>query len=229
MPAYNAEKTLASVFHGIPAAAAARVLLVDDASTDKTVDLARQLNISVKVHPQNRGYGANQKTCYAWALQEGADIVVMLHPDGQYSPAHLLELTQPLISGQADMVMGSRMMVRADARKGGMPWWKYGSNIFLGKIANMMTAQQLQDWHSGYRAYTRQTLLETDFTNNPDGFAFDIAMALKALQRRKVIKEIPIATRYFPEASSIGLGASIVYGLNFLRELIIFRVNSLLK
>ncbi len=218
LPAYNAEKTLVRTFEEIPPRYQERVILVDDASQDGTVELAKQLGLMVFQHQVNKGYGANQKTCYKQALQLGADIVVMLHPDHQYDAAIIPKLVQPIQAGAADAVFGSRML-GGDPMGGGMPWWKYLANIFLTSIANIVFGRYLTEIHSGFRAYSRGYLERVRFEDNSDGFVFDTEIITQGMSTGLNFTEVPIETRYFKEASSISLGESILYGLEVLLTL----------
>lgn len=215
MPAYNAAKTLKITFEAIPDDTIDQVILVDDGSTDRTLEIARELNLTCYMHTRNFGYGANQKTCYTEALKEGADIVVMLHPDYQYDPTLLPELMAPIKNGEADIVLGSRFL-SGETLKQGMPWWKYLGNIFLTKLENWTLGLRLSEYHTGYRAYSRRVLEEIPFSLNSDKFVFDQEMLVQAAHLGFKIKEVPVPTKYFPEASSAGLVDSILYGLSIL-------------
>ena len=212
MPALNAARTLELTVSSIPRDVVDDVLLVDDRSTDETLEIARGLDVRVIWHPHNVGYGGNQKTCYLEALQREADIVVMLHPDGQYEPALIPELIAPIEAGEADMVLGSRMMVPGAARKAGMPLYKRVANRFLTTVENRVMRTHLTDLHTGYRAYSRELLLTVPFLRNSLDFSFDSELLMQASQFGFRIAEVPARTRYFEEASSVGLGASTVYG-----------------
>lgn len=226
LPAYNAEKTLRKTVADIPLEIIDEIILVDDASQDGTVALARALGLFVVVHPVNRGYGGNQKTCYATALARGADIVVMVHPDHQYDPHLIPGLIRPIADGQYDAVFGSRMLVAGDARRGGMPLWKYISNKALSAFENAILQLRLSEYHSGFRAYGRHALQNIRLDENSDNFVFDTEIVVQLKLHKLRIREIPIPTRYFAEASSIGILPSINYGLNILRvmgQYILFR------
>jgi glycosyltransferase involved in cell wall biosynthesis len=216
MPAYNAAKTLEETFRAIPAGYYDEIVVVDDHSRDDTADLARRLNLKAIRHPHNVGYGGNQKTCYMEALRDGADIVVMLHPDGQYDPAIIPEMIRPIREGRADMVLGSRMMVPGSAARGGMPWWKRVSNRFLTTVENLAMGRRFSECHTGYRAYSRKFLETVPFLRNSNGFVFDTEVIFQAVHFGLPVVEVPISTRYFADASSVGFGAGVVYGLGTL-------------
>ncbi|NMB69019.1 MAG: glycosyltransferase family 2 protein [Chloroflexi bacterium] len=219
LPAYNAEKTLKRTLDEIPPQFRQHVLLVDDASRDGTVALARSLGLTVFVHPHNRGYGGNQKTCYREALALGADIVVMLHPDHQYDARVIPDLVHPLLRGDADAAFGSRML-GGHPMEGGMPGWKYKANIFLTAFANIVFRRYLSEIHSGFRAYTRKYLETVRFEENSDDFVFDTEIIAQGMANNLFFCEVPIVTRYFPEASSINLRRSIEYGFGVLGTLL---------
>ena len=219
LPAYNAEKTLERTLDEIPPQFRQHVLLVDDASRDGTVALARQLGLTVFVHPHNRGYGGNQKTCYREALALGADIVVMLHPDHQYDARVIPDLVYPLLRGDADAAFGSRML-GGHPMEGGMPGWKYKANIFLTAFANIVFRRYLSEIHSGFRAYTRKYLETVRFEENSDDFVFDTEIIAQGMANNLFFCEVPIVTRYSPEASSINLRRSIQYGFGVLGTLL---------
>lgn len=215
MPAYNAARTLAACVAEIPRTVVDEIILVDDASQDDTVRIAHQLDLHVVCHPVNRGYGGNQKTCYREALARGADIVVMVHPDHQYDPSVIPQLVRPILAGEADAVFGSRML-GGKAREGGMPWWKYAGNIALTALENAVLGLKLTEFHSGFRAYSRRFLESVRIEDNSDAFVFDSEIIAQGVLAGLRMVEIPIATRYFPEASQIGLAASVRYGLDIL-------------
>jgi glycosyltransferase involved in cell wall biosynthesis len=216
MPALNAAKTLELTVSSIPRDVVDEMLLVDDRSTDETLEIARRLDVSVIWHPHNVGYGGNQKTCYLEALQREAQIVIMLHPDGQYEPELIPKLIEPIQAGQADMVLGSRMMVPGAAREAGMPLYKRVANRFLTTAENRVLSTQLTDLHTGYRAYSRELLLTVPFLRNSLDFSFDSELLMQAAEFGFRIREVPARTRYFEDASSVGFGASTVYGLKTL-------------
>ena len=215
MPAYNAAKTLKITYEAIPHQAIDQIILVDDGSTDGTLEIARELHLTAFVHTRNYGYGANQKTCYTEALKEGADIVVMLHPDYQYDPALLPEVVAPIKAGDADIVLGSRFLMGKTLEQG-MPWWKYLGNRFLTKLENWVLGLSLSEYHTGYRAYGRRLLDEAPFLLNSDKFVFDQEILVQAAHLGFRIKEVPVPTKYFPEASSAGFIDSSIYGLSIL-------------
>jgi glycosyltransferase involved in cell wall biosynthesis len=215
MPAYNAAKTLRLTYDAIPKASVDHVILVDDGSKDETLKIARELKLEVFVHARNFGYGGNQKTCYTEALKAGADIVVMLHPDYQYDPTLLPDLVSPIESGDADVVLGSRFM-SGNVLQQGMPWWKFLGNRVLTRLQNWVLWQNLAEYHTGYRAFSRKVLEEVPFLLNSDKFVFDQEMLVQAVHLGFRIKEVPVPTRYFPEASSASFVASMVYGLSIL-------------
>jgi glycosyltransferase involved in cell wall biosynthesis len=216
MPAYNAGRTLEMTWEAIPPGVVDEVLLVDDASKDDTLDVASVLNIKSIALPHNVGYGGNQKTCYLEALRLGADVVVMLHPDGQYDPVLLPDLIEPIVAGRADIVLGSRMMVRGGAREGGMPLYRYVSNKALTTVENCTFRRRFSELHTGYRAYSRSFLETVPFLRNSNEFVFDTQMIAQAVRFDQRIVEVPIHTKYFPEASSTSMSANIKYGLGTL-------------
>lgn len=218
LPAYNAAKTLRHTIADIPAGTADEIILVDDKSSDNTVDIAKGSGLKVFEHIKNSGYGANQKTCYEEALKMGADIIVMLHPDYQYDPKVIPELIEPIKMGRADAVFGSRMM-KGGALEGGMPKWKHNANILLTALENVVLGTYLTEYHSGFRAYSKKLLESVNFKLNSDGFIFDTEIIVQILLKRFRIEEIPIHTRYFHEASTIGFFKSCLYGLGILKTL----------
>jgi glycosyltransferase involved in cell wall biosynthesis len=219
LPAYNAEKTLRRTLDEIPSAYRDHIILVDDASQDNTVSLAKSLGLTVFEHKVNKGYGGNQKTCYTEALKMGATIVVMLHPDHQYDATIIPELIAPIRDEDADAVFGSRML-GYHPMGGGMPWWKYAANVVLTAIANLAFGRYLTEIHSGFRAYSRKYLTTVPFMLNSDGFVFDTEIIAQGMAAGLRFQEVPIATRYFEEASSIKFGRSILYGLGVIRTLL---------
>jgi glycosyltransferase involved in cell wall biosynthesis len=216
MPARNAARTLADTFAGIPRDVVDEIILVDDASTDDTVQLARTLPVTLIWHPHNVGYGGNQKTCYLEALQRHADIVVMLHPDGQYEPTLIPRMIEPITSGDADLVLGSRLLDPGAAIAGGMPRWKYVANRGLTIVENRVLGTDLSELHTGYRAYSREVLIKVPFLRNEIDFTFDSEFLMQAAHFGFRIAEVPARTIYDETASSIGFGASVIYGLRTL-------------
>lgn len=215
MPAYNAAKTLEMTYKELPHERLSLVILVDDGSSDQTVEIARRLNLKIFVHNRNYGYGGNQKTSYAEALKAGADIVVMVHPDYQYDPTLLPQLIKPIEENQGDVVLGSRLLGESPIKQG-MPWWKYLANRFLTKLENCVFGQNLSEYHTGYRAYRRNVLETVNFTMNSDKFVFDQEIIVQIIDAGFRIREVPVPTRYFPEASSAGVIDSCIYGLSIL-------------
>jgi len=200
------------------------VLLVDDGSGDETVETARALGLETHVHPQNRGYGANQKTCYRLALAAGAEIVVMLHPDYQYSPRLVPPLAAMVASGHFDIALGSRIIPRG-ALAGGMPLYKYAANRALTLVENLLLGQKLSEYHTGFRAFARRVLEALPFERNSDDFVFDNQILAQAVYRGFAIGEISCPARYFPEASSIGFARSVRYGIGVLGTAVRFRLQ----
>lgn len=218
MPAYNAGRTLRMTYEQLPKDTVSLVILVDDGSTDATLQIARELDLEIYVHNRNYGYGANEKTCYAEALNAGADIVVMVHPDYQYDPTLVPQIIEPILRGEADIVLGSRLS-RGDAVARGMPWWKYVGNRLLGHLESRVFGLSLSDFHTGYRAFRRDVLTTVNFTMNSDGFVFDQEIIAQAVCAGFRFAEIPVPVRYFPEASSASFRDSVVYGLKILAVL----------
>ncbi|HEY2930683.1 MAG TPA: glycosyltransferase family 2 protein [Acidobacteriota bacterium] len=216
LPAYNAARTLKATHDELPLEIVDEVLLVDDASTDDTVKLARSLNIRTFVHPQNLGYGGNQKTCYRQALQTGADIVIMLHPDYQYSPKLIGAMAAMIASGHYDVILGSRILGGA-ALKGGMPPYKYIANRFLTAFQNLLQGAKLSEYHTGFRGFTRRVLETLPLEENSDDFVFDNQMLAQALVFGFHIGEISCPARYFADASSINFRRSVRYGFGVLK------------
>ena len=224
MPAYNAAQTLERTYADIPHDLVERIILVDDVSRDQTVEIAKQLGLDVIVHRQNRGYGGNQKTCYDAALEMGADVVIMLHPDYQYDATRIPALVEPILRGDADLMLGSRFL--GNPRAGGMPTWKFVSNRFLTALENFAFGLRLSEYHTGFRAYSRHLLETIPYRRNSDDFVFDqelIAQVVAAGGFR--IGEIAVPTRYFEEASSVGFRRSVVYGLSTLRVVARFALH----
>jgi glycosyltransferase involved in cell wall biosynthesis len=224
MPAYNAGRTLRLTYDELPKDTVSTVILVDDGSTDATLEVARALGLQVFVHNRNYGYGANQKTCYTEALRAGADIVVMVHPDYQYDPTLVPKLIEPILRGAADVVLGSRMKSGAAVAQG-MPWWKYLANRFLTWLENRAFGLRLSEYHTGYRAFRREVLETVNFLLNSDAFVFDQEIIGQVVAAGFRIEEIPVPTRYFPDASSASFVASSVYGLRILSMLFWFTLH----
>lgn len=223
MPAYNAAATLARTYRDLPSAIVNHVILVDDGSTDETAMLAGELGIEVIRHPRNRGYGANQKTCYRAALAAGAEIVVMVHPDWQYDPTKLPALIAPITAGEADMVLGSRFL--GDPLAGGMPWWKFLANRGLTALENHTFGLNLSEYHTGFRAYSRRLLETIDLEANSDDFVFDQQVVARVAAAGLRIAEIAVPTRYLPDSSSVNFRRSVVYGAATLVTIARFRVG----
>ena len=215
MPAYRAAKTLESTWRGLPHEIVDRVLLVDDASNDETAELARRLGIDVLLHDTNRGYGANQKTCYQAALKDGADIIVMVHPDYQYEPRLATAMAAMIESEVYDIVLGSRI-IGGGALRGGMPLWKYFANRVLTALQNLLLGAKFSEYHSGYRAYSRQVLEQLNWQNNSDDFVFDNQFLVQGIIADLRMGEISVPTKYFSDASSIDFKRSVRYGLGVL-------------
>jgi glycosyltransferase involved in cell wall biosynthesis len=215
MPAYNAAQTLEDTYRGLDRSVVDDVLLVDDYSSDETLAVARRLGIGTYVHGRNLGYGANQKSCYTLALLNGADIVIMVHPDYQYDPRLATAMAGMLASGVYDCVIASRIIGNG-ARKGGMPLYKYVSNRLLTLLQNQMIGQKLSEYHTGYRAFTREVLLRLPLNENSDDFVFDNQMLAQTVYFGFRIGEISCPTKYFKEASSISFFRSCRYGLGVL-------------
>lgn len=224
MPAYNAEKTLEKTLKDIPSDWVDEIILTDDCSQDGTVELAKKLGLQVFVHQKNMGYGANQKTCYDEAFKLGGDIIVMVHPDHQYDPKVIPQLIKPLLNEECDAVFGSRML-GGRPLEGGMPKWKYLANIFLTALENAVFYMYLTEYHSGFRAYSRKYLETVKYKLNSDDFVFDSEIIAQGVVHNIRIKEIPIQTRYFKDASQIGFWRSVVYGLSILKMLVKFKLH----
>ena len=227
MPAYNAAATLAKTYREIPLDVVDEVVLVDDASRDETVKRAHRLGIEhVIQHPSNCGYGANQKSCYRKALSLGADIVVMLHPDYQYTPRLITAMASMIASGLYDVVLGSRILGKG-ALQGGMPRYKYVANRGLTLLQNVLLGAKLSEYHTGYRAFSRRLLAELPLEENADGFVFDNEMLAQAIHFGHRLGELSCPTRYAPESSSISFGSSLRYGLGVLRTTLNVRLQRL--
>ncbi len=227
MPAYNAARTLEATYKNIPSEVVDEVLLVDDASRDETVKIALDFHLKVIRHPHNVGYGGNQKTCYMEALRDGADIVVMLHPDGQYDPRVIPQLIEPIKKGEADFVLGSRLLQKGGALGGGMPIYKFIANRFLTTVENLILGQNLSEMHTGYRAYSRSFLENVPFLRNSNDFVFDTQIIAQAVAFKQKIAEVPVSTKYFKEASSVNFRVSLIYGIETLWTIFRFALNRL--
>jgi glycosyltransferase involved in cell wall biosynthesis len=225
MPAYNAAKTLAMTWEAIPSGAVDEVLVVDDNSRDDTVAIAAKLPVRTIALPHNVGYGGNQKVCYLEALRLNADVVVMLHPDGQYDPRLLPDLVAPIKAGEADLVLGSRMLTPGGARAGRMPLYRFVANKALTAVENAMLGASYSELHTGYRAYSRSFLETIPFMRNSDHFVFDSQVIAQAVAFGQRIVEVPIHTRYFAEASSTSMRANIRYGFGTLGTVLRFRLH----
>ena len=222
MPAFNAESTLERTLRDLPEKFADEIILVDDASTDSTVKIARKRGLSVFVHDRNKGYGANQKTCYNEALKRGADIVIMIHPDYQYDSSLAPVFRDLIEKGICDIVLGSRVRTRKECLDSGMPQYKYLANRFLTIVQNIATGQNLSEWHTGYRAYSRRVLEVIPYHQNSDDFVFDSQVLFQAVYFQFRIGDIPIPCRYMKEASSINFRRSTLYGIQTMITLLQF-------
>jgi len=226
LPAYNAERTLEQTYQEIPFDIVDQVLLVDDYSADRTVELARKLGIETVLHDRNYGYGRNQKTCYREALRRGAQIVVMVHPDYQYTPKLITAMASMIAFGVYDVVLGSRI-IGGGALKGGMPRYKYVSNRFLTAAENLLLGSKLSEFHTGYRAYHRKVLENLPFHVNSDDFVFDNEILAQVLYFGYAIGEVSCPTKYFKEASSINFKRSLVYGLGVIVTALKFKLQKM--
>ena len=226
LPAYNAARTLEMTFHEIPADIVDDVILVDDASTDDTLRLAKKLGVFAVRHDYNKGYGGNQKTCYRLALERGADVVIMLHPDYQYTPKLLLPMASMLCSGLFDVVLGSRIL-GTGALAGGMPLYKYIANRGLTFVQNILLGHKLSEYHTGYRGFTRSVIETLPLERNSNDFIFDNQMLSQVIYQGFRVGEISCPARYFAESSSINFHRSVIYGLGVLKTSISFRLARL--
>ncbi len=225
LPAYNAAKTLKITYDEIDFDIVDEVILVDDRSNDETLQVARELGIHhIVEHQVNRGYGGNQKSCYQKALELGGDIVIMLHPDYQYTPLLIPSMAHLLSSGLYEVVLGSRILGKG-ALKGGMPVYKYVANRFLTLFQNIMMGAKLSEYHTGYRAFTRKVLESVNFDSNSDNFVFDNQMLAQIWYHGYEIAEITCPTKYFQDASSINIRNSMVYGMGVLQTSLLYRLN----
>ena len=213
LPAYNAEKTIRATYNDLPKDLIREVILVDDASDDKTTETAKKLGITVYAHKLNKGYGGNQKTCYDEALRRNPDIVVMVHPDYQYDAKLVGVLCEPIVNGRADVMLGSRIQTRTQVLAGGMPIWKYFANRFLTLFENLAMGLNLSEYHTGFRAFSAEVLKKVQYHKFSDDFVFDQQILISALSYGFNISEIPVPCKYFPEASSINFKRSTKHGL----------------
>ena len=225
MPAYNAEQTLQRTYQEIPHNIVDLIILVDDFSHDLTVRIARELGILTIEHSVNRGYGGNQKTCYATALSLGADVIIMLHPDYQYTPKLITAMASLIVEGLFDCVLGSRIL-GVGALKGGMPLYKYISNRVLTLVQNILLSYKLSEYHTGYRAYSRQVLEGIPFEENSEGFVFDNQVLAQIIYAGFTIGEVTCPAHYMEEASSISFWSSVRYGLGVLQTSLAYRLNA---
>jgi glycosyltransferase involved in cell wall biosynthesis len=227
LPAYNAESTLAATLADVPVGSVDEVILVDDGSQDRTVQVAHEMGLTVIEHRENVGYGGNQKTCYRHALEHGADIVVMIHPDYQYDSRVIPHAVGFIELGICDLVMGSRIRSRQEALAGGMPRYKYLCNRLLTGLENIALGQNLGDFHSGFRVYRREVLEQVPFERNSDDFVFDTQLLVQAVRLGFRLGDVPVPVRYFPEASSINFRRSVRYGLSTLGAVALYWLDRL--
>ncbi len=218
MPAYNAAQTLEATYERIPEGCCDAIVLVDDRSRDETPDIAERLNLTTIRHRHNRGYGGNQKSCYTKALEMGADIVVMVHPDNQYDPAIIPDLVAPIADGRADAVLASRFL--GNPLAGGMPLYKYVFNRCLTFVENVILGQRFTEYHTGYRAFSREALLAINFEANSEDFVFDNEMLVQLVLAKQRFEEVPVRTHYATDSSSVGFWTSTRYGLGCLRVML---------
>ena len=226
MPAYNAEKTVKKTYQDLPRDLISEVILVDDASRDKTAQKAKELGITVYLHQKNKGYGGNQKTCYDHALKRNPHVVVMVHPDYQYDAKLAGVLCEPIINGRADIMLGSRIQTRRQVLAGGMPLYKYFANRFLTLVENLAMGLNLSEYHTGFRAFSADVLRTIPYHRFSDDFIFDQQILISALSYGFNISEIPVPCKYFPEASSINFKRSAKYGLQTLWTVASYLLNS---
>lgn len=227
MPAYNAEQTIKDTYNDLPKDLISEVILVDDASKDKTIQKAKKLGITVYAHSKNKGYGGNQKTCYDEALKRNPDIVVMVHPDYQYDAKLTGILCEAIVNGRADVMLGSRIQTRYQVLAGGMPLWKYFANRFLTLVENLVMGLNLSEYHTGFRAFSSQVLKTVPYHKFSDDFIFDQQILISALSFKFNISELPVPCKYFPQASSINFLRSTKYGLNTLWCVFLYLLNQL--
>ena len=227
LPAYNAATTLAATIADFPPGCVDEILLVDDGSKDRTVEIAREMGLTVIVHPENRGYGGNQKTCYRYCLEHGADVVVMIHPDYQYDARVIPHAVGMIELGICDVILGNRVRSRAEALQCGMPWWKYISNRGLTAFENLFLGQNLGEFHSGFRVYRRQVLETIPFERNSDDFVFDTQFLVQAIHFGFRLGDVPVPVRYFDEASQINFRRSTKYGIQTVKTVAQYWLNRL--
>lgn len=225
MPAYNAAQTLERTYNDIPHHLVDDIILVDDCSQDNTVEVSKNLGLHTIKHEKNLGYGGNQKTCYKEAVRRGVDIVVMVHPDHQYDPTVIPHILEKMVSEDADAVFGSRMINRESALRGGMPWWKYLANILLTKFGNLFLGTSLTEYHSGFRAYSKNVFDKIDLDKNSNNFVFDTHIIIQLVHNNLKMAEVPIETRYFDEASQISFKRSVRYGLGIIKSITLYRLG----
>jgi glycosyltransferase involved in cell wall biosynthesis len=226
LPAYNAAKTIERTYKAIPMDCVDDILLVDDKSNDETVQIAKKLGINTILHDENKGYGGNQKTCYQYGIESGADIIIMLHPDYQYTPKLIPVMVEMILTGEFDVVLASRIL-GGKALKQGMPVYKYLANRVLTLIQNLFLGAKLSEYHTGYRAYTREVLTSIQFESNSDGFVFDNELVAQVLYKGYNIGEITCPTKYGSDSSSINFLNSLIYGLGCIWVSILYRLNKL--
>lgn len=227
MPAYNAAKTLERTYKDIPMKYVDDIILVDDASKDNTVELAKKLGLKVVSHKVNKGYGGNQKTCYKIALKMGADVIVMLHPDYQYDPKKIPQIIEPILNGEADVVYGSRMFLKKSAKRGGMPFYKRIGNKLLTMFYNIMLGTELTDVPTGYIAYSRKVLENIKFLKNSNGFTFDEEVIIQCVDKHFRMTEIPIPTKYEKDSSSMSFRRGVTYGGSLFLSVIKYKLHQL--
>ena len=227
MPAYNAAKTIKKTYTLIPKNIVDEIIVVDDASSDKTVEVTKKLKVTLLIHKKNLGYGGNQKTCYSASLKAGADIVVMLHPDYQYDPAYIKYLVAPIQDGSFDIMLGSRLRTRQEALKNGMPLYKYIGNRFLTLLENVVLGLNLSEYHTGYRAFGKQVLSSIDYKKFSNDFVFDQQILIAAHDKKFRIGEVFAPGVYRKESSSINFRRSVKYGLTILWDLFAYKLGIL--
>jgi glycosyltransferase involved in cell wall biosynthesis len=227
MPAYNAAATLEKTVQDIPEGFGHEIILVDDSSQDETVVIARRLGLTVITHNENKGYGANQKTCYDEALKRDADIVIMIHPDYQYDSSLAPLFAEIIEKGICDVVLGSRVRTREECLDSGMPLYKYVSNRLLTILENVITGQNLSEWHTGYRAYSREVLEKIPYRENSNDFVFDSQFLIQAAYFKFKIGDLPVPCRYMREASSIDFTRGVVYGMGTIKTVFQFALQKL--